>query len=235
MEALLEALGVPFLHAPAEAEAQCAFLCAQRLVDAVCSDDSDVLVFGAREVYRRMFAEDQMVECYSQQRLKQHLGLRHEQLVALAMLLGCDYTLGVHGVGIVNALEVVQAYSPEGDGLEEWLTRLESFKAWSQNVAGWGQESLTSRGFKRHVLQNACFHTFFFYGFHTRLDGLSWIFTSYLPPLTVRRPRALKKRIRKLEHSRGAPVYEVHELNDQFTQVLLTSFVPFRPVRSQFD
>eukprot|EP00913_Durusdinium_trenchii_P017107 g16090.t1 len=58
VEALLEALGIPFVHAPAEAEAQCAFLAEAHLVDAVASDDSDVLVFGAREVYRRMFSED---------------------------------------------------------------------------------------------------------------------------------------------------------------------------------
>ena len=28
--------------------------------------------------------------------------LRQDHLIVLAMLLGCDYTLGVHGVGIVN-------------------------------------------------------------------------------------------------------------------------------------
>ena len=119
VEALLEALGVPFVHAPAEAEAQCAFLGAAAVGDAVASDDSDVLVFGAREVYRRMFAEDQQVECYSSARLQARLGLQQEQLIVLAMLLGCDYTLGVHGVGIVNALEVVQAYSPSDAGVEE--------------------------------------------------------------------------------------------------------------------
>eukprot|EP00439_Symbiodinium_sp_Y106_P080278 s541_g19.t1 len=62
VEALLEALGIPYVHAPAEAEAQCAFLAEARLVDAVASDDSDVLVFGAREVYRRLFSEDGVAE-----------------------------------------------------------------------------------------------------------------------------------------------------------------------------
>ncbi|CAK9110591.1 unnamed protein product [Durusdinium trenchii] len=143
VEALLEALGIPFVHAPAEAEAQCAFLAEAHLVDAVASDDSDVLVFGAREVYRRMFSEDQQVECYSSARLEARLGLLQDQLIVLAMLLGCDYTLGVHGVGIVNGLEIVRAYSP-GRGaanIEEWLKRLETFRSWAQNVANWGKES----------------------------------------------------------------------------------------------
>ena len=38
IECLLEAFGIPFVHAPAEAEAQCAFLVEARLVDAVASD-----------------------------------------------------------------------------------------------------------------------------------------------------------------------------------------------------
>lgn len=144
VEALLEALGIPYVHAPAEAEAQCAFLAEARLVDAVASDDSDVLVFGAREVYRRLFSEDHLVECYSAARLESRLGLLQGHLVVLAMLLGCDYTLGVHGVGIVNGLEIVRAFSPERDGmssLEVWLQRLKDFRSWSQNVANWGEES----------------------------------------------------------------------------------------------
>ncbi|CAJ1449166.1 unnamed protein product [Effrenium voratum] len=140
VEGLLEALGIPFVHAPAEAEAQCAFLAEARLVDAVASDDSDVLVFGAREVYRRMFSEDHQVECYSAARLETRLGLLHDHMIVLAMLLGCDYTLGVHGVGIVNGLEIVRAFTPGRNmGNEEWLQRLQSFRSWAQNVANWGQ------------------------------------------------------------------------------------------------
>ncbi|CAE7374020.1 UVH3 [Symbiodinium natans] len=143
VEALLEALGIPYVHAPAEAEAQCAFLAEARLVDAVASDDSDVLVFGAREVYRRLFSEDQLVECYSAARLESCLGLLQDHLVVLAMLLGCDYTLGVHGVGIVNGLEIVRAFSPGRDmaNTEAWLQHLKNFRTWSQNVANWGEES----------------------------------------------------------------------------------------------
>ena len=45
--------GLPFLIAPAEAEAQCAWLDENRLVDGVVTDDSDVFLFGGRCVYRR--------------------------------------------------------------------------------------------------------------------------------------------------------------------------------------
>ena len=45
---------------------------------------------------------------YIAEDVKRELGLHREELVALAFFLGCDYSEGVTGVGIVNALEIVQ-------------------------------------------------------------------------------------------------------------------------------
>ena len=47
-------------------------------------------------------------QAYFAEDIKRELGLHREELVALAFFLGCDYTEGVTGVGIVNALEIVQ-------------------------------------------------------------------------------------------------------------------------------
>ena len=44
--------GVPYIIAPQEAEAQCAWLDGAGLVDGVVTDDNDVFLFGARRVYR---------------------------------------------------------------------------------------------------------------------------------------------------------------------------------------
>jgi len=38
------------------------------------------------------------------------LGLGINEKIALAMLLGADYTEGVKGVGIVNGMEILQAF-----------------------------------------------------------------------------------------------------------------------------
>lgn len=42
--------GLPYIIAPMEAEAQCAWLNANGLVDGVVTDDNDAFLFGAREV-----------------------------------------------------------------------------------------------------------------------------------------------------------------------------------------
>eukprot|EP00596_Hydrurales_sp_CCMP1899_P004972 CAMPEP_0119038400 /NCGR_PEP_ID=MMETSP1177-20130426/7320_1 /TAXON_ID=2985 /ORGANISM="Ochromonas sp, Strain CCMP1899" /LENGTH=1991 /DNA_ID=CAMNT_0007000961 /DNA_START=161 /DNA_END=6136 /DNA_ORIENTATION=+ len=113
--ALLEAFGLPYVIAPYEAEAQCAVLESLGLVDGVVTDDSDAFLFGAKSVYKNIFSDKKFVEAYLAEDIKRELGLHREELVALAYFLGCDYTDGVTGVGIVNALEIVQAFPMRAD------------------------------------------------------------------------------------------------------------------------
>jgi len=115
VKALLGAFGLPYCEAPSEAEAQCAFLVDAKLATCVISDDSDVIVFGGKagttQVYRHLFSNHGSPEKYTAKNIYKNLGLVHEDFIALAMMLGCDYTLGVKGIGIVNALEVIHAYT----------------------------------------------------------------------------------------------------------------------------
>ena len=103
---LLGAFGIPWIDAPAEAEAQCCFLAKNGMADGVVSDDSDCLVFGAPVVFRHLYFGEATVQMFSQSTI----GFNQQQLISLAMLLGCDYTPGVHGIGIVNASEIVKVY-----------------------------------------------------------------------------------------------------------------------------
>ena len=61
---LLRLFGVPFLRAPSEAEAQCAYLESQSLVDAVISDDSDTFLFGGNRVFRNIFDKVRLAPCF---------------------------------------------------------------------------------------------------------------------------------------------------------------------------
>ncbi|CAH0557370.1 unnamed protein product [Brassicogethes aeneus] len=49
---LLELFGVPYIIAPMEAEAQCAFLDDVNLTDGTITDDSDIWLFGGKTVYK---------------------------------------------------------------------------------------------------------------------------------------------------------------------------------------
>lgn len=55
---------------------------------------------------RHLFAEKQYVEEFRTDDIMRELGLDQMALIRLGMLLGSDYTEGVAGIGIVNAVEV---------------------------------------------------------------------------------------------------------------------------------
>lgn len=123
---LLKLLGIPYLEAPTEAEAQCAFLDMENVVDGIITEDSDAFLFGARTVYRRLFSEGHFAEAYNWRDIEKNLGLNRELLIRLAYLLGSDYTAGVRGVGVVNSMEILEAFPGEG-GLVE-------FRKWTESV-----------------------------------------------------------------------------------------------------
>ncbi|KAH0476025.1 MAG: uncharacterized protein KVP18_004997 [Porospora cf. gigantea A] len=123
---LLRVMGMPFIDAPGEAEAQCAYLTATGQCHAIISDDSDALLFGGKEVFKNFFENTRSVEAHSLNAVQRTLGLDLDQLRMLAMLLGCDYTTGVRGVGIVNALEIIDAWPTFEDMFElrQWASDL---------------------------------------------------------------------------------------------------------------
>ncbi|CAI0455650.1 unnamed protein product [Linum tenue] len=122
---LLQMFGIPYIIAPMEAEAQCAYMELAGLVDGVVTDDSDVFLFGACSVYKNIFDDRKYVETYFLKDIEKELGLTRDKLIRIALLLGSDYTEGVSGIGIVNAIEVVDAF-PEEDGLQKFREWIES-------------------------------------------------------------------------------------------------------------
>ena len=76
-------------------------------------------------MYKNIFEDKKYVEVYNASEAEK-LGIGRNEKVALAMLLGGDYTDGVKGVGIVNGMEILQAF-PVSSGIKEGLN---AFKKW---------------------------------------------------------------------------------------------------------
>ncbi|KAF2110028.1 hypothetical protein BDV96DRAFT_501784 [Lophiotrema nucula] len=125
---LLTLFGLPYVTAPMEAEAQCAELVTLGLVDGIVTDDSDTFLFGGTRVYKNMFNAAKFVECYLANDLTSEFSLTREKLIAIAQLLGSDYTTGIPGIGPVNALEIIGEF---GD--------LQNFKDWWTDVQNNGR------------------------------------------------------------------------------------------------
>lgn len=79
-------------------------------------------------------------QVYVSSELESEGGLGRAELVTLACFLGSDYTEGVHGVGVVNAMEILSAFKERHvDGMEKGaavamdeavLKTLQRFKEW---------------------------------------------------------------------------------------------------------
>lgn len=104
------ALGIPCLDGVEEAEAQCALLNFASLCDGCFTSDSDSFLFGARTVYRDVFiGEGGYVICYEMEDIQKKLGFGRNSLISLAVLLGSDYSNGVHGFGPELACRLVKS------------------------------------------------------------------------------------------------------------------------------
>ena len=120
---LLRLMGIPTIQAPSEAEAQAAHMAASSPdVWAAASKDYDALLFGAPRVVRfltiggKEFLPSQgtfrpiVPEVLDLAALLASWRITREQLVDLAILVGTDFTAGVHGIGPKKALRLVQQH-----------------------------------------------------------------------------------------------------------------------------
>ncbi|KAJ8113624.1 hypothetical protein OPT61_g4287 [Boeremia exigua] len=122
---LLSLFGLPYITAPMEAEAQCAELVHLGLVDGIVTDDSDTFLFGGTRVYKNMFNAAKFVECYLANDLTSEFSLTREKLIAIAQLLGSDYTTGIPGIGPVTALEIISEF-PKLEDFKDWWTGVQN-------------------------------------------------------------------------------------------------------------
>jgi DNA excision repair protein ERCC-5 len=127
IQSLLRHIGIPYITAPMEAEAQCAKLAELGLVDGIITDDSDVFLFGGIQCFKNIFNDAKYAECFVLADIERELSLTRERLVSLAYLLGSDYTIGLPGVGPVVALELLANFpGPKGiDDFKNWWTKVQ--------------------------------------------------------------------------------------------------------------
>lgn len=122
---LLELMGVPYLTAPTEAEAQCAELAKKGKVYAAASEDMDTLCYRTPYLLRHLTfseAKKEPIHEIDTETVLNGLGLTIEQFVDLGIMLGCDYCESIRGVGPVTALKLIK----EHGSLEKIIEFVES-------------------------------------------------------------------------------------------------------------
>ncbi|HKZ99480.1 MAG TPA: flap endonuclease-1 [Thermoplasmata archaeon] len=135
---LLDLLGIPWVQAPSEGEAQASAMASAGIAHAVASQDYDALLFGAprlaknlaisgrRKLPRKEVYVDVQPEEISLDATLAALGVTREQLVDMALLIGTDFNEGVRGIGPKKALALVRKHGGLDAALAELTVDIES-------------------------------------------------------------------------------------------------------------
>ncbi|UCC33017.1 MAG: flap endonuclease-1 [Candidatus Bathyarchaeota archaeon] len=120
---LLDYIGIPWIQAPSEGEAQAAHLARKGATNFCASQDYDSLLFGAPFLIRNLTLSGKrklpgkkvyvevVPEIVSLNQVLKELSLTHKQLVDIGILIGTDYNPdGIKGIGPKTALKLVKTH-----------------------------------------------------------------------------------------------------------------------------
>lgn len=151
----LRAESVPYVVAPYEADSQLAYLERVGAVDAILTEDSDLLVFGCKTVLFKLDPVASTVVAISRKDFGSVsassadtngislLGWSDVQFRAMTILSGCDYLPSIPGIGLKTACTL----------LRKWKTAEQVVKA----IALEGKKSVPPGYWKQFLLAEKCF------------------------------------------------------------------------------
>ena len=109
---LLDLMGVPYVNAPQEADSQCAWLAENNYVDAVLTEDMDILTFGSPKIVRNLTSQKKKPLEISLNKIKDKFGWTHNNFIEICVLLGCDYS---DHITDINFLKLFHEFQKEKD------------------------------------------------------------------------------------------------------------------------
>lgn len=120
---LLDSMGIPWVQAPSEGEAQAAYLAKRGDADYCASQDYDSLLFGAPKLVRnvtisgrrKLPSKNILIEVIPEivelDAVLRECGITHEQLIDVGILIGTDFNPdGIKGLGPKTALKLIKEH-----------------------------------------------------------------------------------------------------------------------------
>jgi exonuclease-1 len=115
---MLDLMGIPWIQSENEADSLLAYMNINGYIDGVISEDTDICIFGATDLYKNVFTHmnikttkvdktKHLIQHIQYQNILKELKWSREQFVSLAILLGCDYAPHIKGIGMVSATELI--------------------------------------------------------------------------------------------------------------------------------
>jgi flap endonuclease-1 len=108
LKKMLKEMNVPYITSITEAEKLAAHLYKKNIVDAVMTDDTDILPQGVRHVYRDYSINNYYITEVKLDVILESMGLTYEQFVDYCILCGCDYSNTLPKIGMVIGLGLIK-------------------------------------------------------------------------------------------------------------------------------
>lgn len=132
---IISIMGISYFQAEGEAETLCAELCIAGHVDAVLSEDTDVLAYGTPVFWSKYNSRKETVMVTFHQDILKGLGFTHHQFLDMCILLSCDYnerakipskTKGAKpkGLGAKSVYDVISEYG-DIDGARDYIVDID--------------------------------------------------------------------------------------------------------------
>jgi flap endonuclease-1 len=116
-------MGIPYINAPSEGEAQCAHMVKKGDAFVVVSQDYDAILYGAERIVRNM-TSNKAIELIELKDVLKELDLDLDQIINIAILIGTDYNPGgIKGIGPKKALEIVK-----NNKVQNYIDKIENYE-----------------------------------------------------------------------------------------------------------
>lgn len=124
---LLELMGIPYIQAKGEGEAQASYMVEKGDAWCVGSQDYDCILFGATRMVKNLTITrgKANLELIKLQKVLEEINLSREQLIDVAILVGTDFNEGVKGIGAKKGINLIKKHGDVFKVLDELNLELE--------------------------------------------------------------------------------------------------------------
>lgn len=109
---LIKLMGIPYIQAKGEGEAQASYMVARGDAWCVASQDYDCMLFGAPRMVKNLTISgtQNTPEIIELKKILANLDITREQLVDLAIMVGTDFNQGIKGIGAKKGLKLIKEH-----------------------------------------------------------------------------------------------------------------------------
>lgn len=111
VEELFSILGIPYFKSPSEAETFCCYLAKHKIVDAVLSEDTDVLAYGTPLFLTKINTSDETVVEITFGEICEELEISKDSFRDLCIMCGNDYNDNIPKIGPDRSFKLIKQYN----------------------------------------------------------------------------------------------------------------------------